>query len=180
MRAAAAAKAACAAGAKAACAAGAIATALLLGGAPAAADGELAAEAAIRAALAKWVLDFNAGRSRAVCDIFAPDLRYDYKDYPERDYRAVCDLLQRVLANPQRSFRYAVELQHVLVSDDLAAVRVVWTLTGSGTGLDGTVTAEEPGLDIFRRQPDGSWRIVRYVPDEVAAAPSPPKPSMRK
>ena len=156
--------------------AAAIAVALLLGGA-AAADGELAAEAAIRAALAKWVFDFNAGNSRAVCDIFAPDLRYDYRDYPERDYRAVCDLLQRVLANPQRSFRYAVELQHVLISDDLAAVRVVWTLTGSGTDLDGAVTAEEPGLDIFRRQPDGSWRIVRYVPDEVAAAPAVARPA---
>jgi steroid delta-isomerase len=159
----------------------AIGAALLLGSAAAAADGELAAETAIRAALAKWVVDFNAGHSRAVCDIFAPDLRYDYRDYPERDYRSVCDLLQRVLANPQRSFRYAVELQHVLVSDDLAAVRVVWTLTGSGVGLDGVVTAEEPGLDIFRRQADGVWRIVRYVPDERPPPPKPqPKPATRK
>jgi ketosteroid isomerase-like protein len=27
----------------------------------------------------------------------------------------------------------------------------------------GGTSASEPGLDIFRRQPDGSWKIVRYI-----------------
>jgi steroid delta-isomerase len=141
---------------------------LVAGAAPASAETDVEAEAAIRGALGKWVMDFNVGNARAVCDIFAPDLRYDYRGFPERDYRAVCDLLQRSLANPSRSFRYSLEIKEILVSGDLAAVRLVWTLTGSGAGIDGVATAEEVGLDIFRRQPDGVWRIVRYIAYEEA------------
>ena len=149
--------------------AAALACALLLGGAPPLrAETDAEAEAAIRAALLKWVVDFNGGNGRAVCDIFAPDLRYDYRGFPERDFHAVCDLLRRSLDNPSRTFRYALEIKEILVSGDLAAVRLVWTLTGRGAGLDGTVTAEEVGLDIFRRQPDGAWRVVRYIAYEEA------------
>jgi steroid delta-isomerase len=25
------------------------------------------------------------------------------------------------------------------------------------------VESKEPGLDVFRKQPDGSWKIVRYI-----------------
>jgi ketosteroid isomerase-like protein len=29
------------------------------------------------------------------------------------------------------------------------------------------VETKEPGLDVFRRQPDGSWKIVRYIAYEA-------------
>jgi len=42
-------------------------------------------------------------------------------------------------------------------------VRLVWMLTVKRQGdLAGAIT-KEPGLDIFRRQPDGSWKISRYM-----------------
>jgi ketosteroid isomerase-like protein len=144
---------------------------LIAGVAPARAETEADAAAVIRTALAKWVVDFNTGNTRAVCDLFAPDLRYDYRGFPERDYRTVCDLLQRSLTNPSRSFRYGVEIKEVLVSGDLAAVRLVWTLTASGTGISGVSISEEVGLDIFRRQDDGRWRIVRYIAYEEEGPP---------
>jgi len=30
-------------------------------------------------------------------------------------------------------------------------------------GASGDVTSEEVGLDVFRRQPDGRWKIIRYI-----------------
>jgi len=40
-------------------------------------------------------------------------------------------------------------------------VRLVWTLrVRSGAS---TVESKEPGLDVFRRQPDGHWKIIRYM-----------------
>ena len=30
-------------------------------------------------------------------------------------------------------------------------------------GAANAVETKEPGLDVFRRQPDGIWKIVRYV-----------------
>jgi hypothetical protein len=38
-------------------------------------------------------------------------------------------------------------------------VRLDWTLTIT----PGDETSLEPGMDIFRREADGVWRIVRYM-----------------
>src|SRR5262245_28565695 len=48
---------------------------------------------AIRDALTKWTQAFNAGDTAAVCGLFARDLRYDYRGYPERGFDDVCALL---------------------------------------------------------------------------------------
>ena len=119
------------------------------------------AEAAIRAALAKWTADFNARDESKICDLFAPDLRYDFRGLPERDYEALCTLLRRALADTSRTFTYSLDVKEVIVSGDLAVVRLVWTskLTANGK----TVETREPGLDVFRMQPDGSWKIARYI-----------------
>jgi steroid delta-isomerase len=120
-------------------------------------------EAAIRAALSEWALAFNAGDSAAVCALFAPELRFDYRGFPERGFAEVCGQLQASLADPNRKYAYDVTIKEVLVLGDLAAVRLTWTLTVRRPGEVGGIASREPGLDIFRRQPDGSWKIVRYI-----------------
>ena len=123
------------------------------------ANGE--AEAAIRAALARWAGDFNARDASHICDLFAPDLRYDYRGFPERDYGALCSLLKRSLGDQTRKFDYSADIKEVIVSGKLAVVRLVWRLRLTADGK--TVETKEPGLDVFRKQPDGSWKIARYV-----------------
>ena len=63
-------------------------------------------------------------------------------------------------ADPAKQFAYeAPDIREVLVDGDLATVRLIWTLTirdTSGKVLD---TVEENGVDVFRRQADGSWKI---------------------
>ncbi len=140
---------------------------LLAGTPPSLAQSTAPAEAAIRAALARWTSDFNTRNAGAVCDLFAPELRYDYRGFPERDYRAICDLLQRSIADRSKTYTYALDIKEILVSGDLAVVRLVWTLTIATPGVAGTVKAEEPGMDVFRKQADGSWKIVRYIAYEA-------------
>ena len=115
----------------------------------------------IRAALIQWTDDFNAGRADKVCGLFAPDLRANVRGVPERDYTALCNLLQSSLADRARHYKYALDIKEVRVWGEVAVVRLVWTLTVSQAGV-GTVSVE-PGMDIFARQPDGSWKITRFM-----------------
>jgi ketosteroid isomerase-like protein len=135
---------------------------LLLLAAPAL-GAESADEAAIRAALTAWTADFNAGRAAHICDLFSPDLRYAYRGFPERGYREICDLLHRSLARRDRRFTYALDIKEILVSGDLGIVRLVWTLGVSDPATGTTALSREPGLDVFRRQADGGWKIIRYL-----------------
>ena len=50
--------------------------------APASAQDEAAAQ--VRAVLAQWRDDFNAGEVERLCDIFAPDLVVTYRGTPDR------------------------------------------------------------------------------------------------
>jgi ketosteroid isomerase-like protein len=117
----------------------------------------------IRSVIMKWTADFNARNSGEICNLFAPDLRYDYQGFPERGYQDVCGLLQRSLSDPSKRYSYSPNIKEIMVSGDLAIVRLTWTLTVKTEGAAGDITSEEPGIDVFRRQPDGSWKIIRYV-----------------
>ena len=58
---------------------------------------------------------------------------------------------------------YDLTIKEIIVSGVLAAVRLVWTLTVERPGQVGCTAITEPGLDLFRRQGDGTWKIVRYL-----------------
>jgi ketosteroid isomerase-like protein len=116
----------------------------------------------IRAALEQWRDDFNAGRSDHICDLFAHDLRYDFQGLPEQNYALLCNRLHRALASQTQSYNYGLDIKEVIVSGDLAAVRLTWT--SILTEKDGRqITEEEPGLDVFRRATGGEWKIIRYM-----------------
>ena len=121
------------------------------------------AETAIRDALAKWTAAFNAGRTDEVCGLFAPELRYDYRGFPERGYDDICAQLKRSLTDASRKYAYALDLKEVIVSGDLAVVRLVWRLRVTPGGGAKPVDSVEAGTDIFRKQPDGRWRIIRFI-----------------
>lgn len=117
---------------------------------------------AIRTALEQWRLDFNARRPAHICDLFAPGLRYDFQGLPEQTYPLLCARLRRALADPAKRFQYGLRIKEVIVSGSLAVVRLTWISTV--TLPDGKATTQdEPGLDVFQRQPDGRWTIIRYI-----------------
>jgi ketosteroid isomerase-like protein len=115
----------------------------------------------IRAALEQWCADFNARRATHICDLFAPSLRYDFQGLPEQNYALLCDRLHRVLADHTKSFQYGLHIKEVIMSGSLAVVRLTWISTVTSDGH--STTGEEPGLDVFQRQRDGSWKIIRYM-----------------
>lgn len=133
-----------------------------------AAESDAAAEAEIRAAIERWQAAFNGRDEHRVCDLFAPDLIANYEGQPQRDYASLCQLLQTTIEDPDRTYRYSFKINQILVYGETAVVRLAWTLEVHNTRA-GSEIIDEPAVDIFHRQADGSWKISRYL----ARSPTP-------
>ncbi len=128
-------------------------------------------EADIRRALERWTADFNAGRADRICDLFAPDLRARYQGQPEKRFDTLCPALQEDLRTGRLAYRYDLELQEIMVSGDMAAVLLIWHLAVTDPATGKVERSSDQGLDVFRRQPDGQWRIARFI---AFPRPAPP------
>ena len=144
--------------------------ALLLVAAPATSAVAESTDDAIRATLVRWTKDFNAGNADKVCALFSPELRYDFRGYPERDYDDVCTRLKRSLSDKGKRYEYGLDIREIIPAGDIAIVRLTWTLTVALPNGQ-TVSSVEPGMDIFRKSPDGQWKIIRYLAYEAPQRP---------
>ena len=120
------------------------------------------AENAIRSAIENWRSAFNARDEDRVCALFAPDLVANYQGEPERDFTSLCEMLRTALRDPDTTYRYSVQINEIMVYGDAAVVRLVWALEIEKVGSP-TQTIEEPAVDIFHLQADGSWKVSRYL-----------------
>ena len=115
----------------------------------------------IRAALEAFPRDFNDKDLEATCGLFAEDVVLNFPGRaPENGRAEFCDKIRSTFADPTKTYSYGPpEIREVLVDGDLATVALIWTLTvrdASGKVLE---TVREDGVDVFRRQSDGTWRI---------------------
>jgi ketosteroid isomerase-like protein len=113
----------------------------------------------IRNRLEQWTDAFNAGEKDGICDLFSKRAIADFRGQPERHYDEICALLHDSLDDPARNFHYGLEIHEIIVEGDLAVVRLTWTLFISPLN----VTTVEQGMDVFRHEADGKWRIIRYL-----------------
>jgi uncharacterized protein (TIGR02246 family) len=120
------------------------------------------AENQIHSAIENWRSAFNARDEERVCALFAPDLVANYQGEPERDYASLCEMLRAAIRDPDVAYRYSVEIDEIVVYGETAIVRLVWALEIEKAGSP-KQTIEEPAVDIFHRQADGSWKISRYL-----------------
>ena len=122
--------------------------------------GAIADDAAdIRARLQQWTASFNNRDKAAACDLFSRSLISDVRGQGEADYRKRCDIISKALDDPQRSFHYDLDIKEIIVDKTIAIVRLDWTLKIS----PGDTVSTETGLDVFQKESDGRWRIIRYM-----------------
>jgi uncharacterized protein (TIGR02246 family) len=118
-------------------------------------------KAAIAARLEAFAAAFNARDAAGACAIFAPDLISTMRGRADNDRNAVCKRIAAALADRAVDMRYRPDIEEIIVSGDLAVVRLVWNVS-IRRGPTPAITTE-PGLDVFRRQPDGTWAISRFL-----------------
>jgi ketosteroid isomerase-like protein len=129
------------------------------GGTPAA-ESASRVETTIRGKLAEWEKAYNAGDRQKTFEIWAPDLVGWYPGIPDVTYAQEKAGLDRPAPAGPRSTLH-VQVVEVLVSADLAVVRDIWTETPppGGSGLATTI----PSFEVWRLQPDGDWKIARWI-----------------
>jgi ketosteroid isomerase-like protein len=125
-------------------------------------NGAESARNEIRATLRNWTKEFNARNVSEVYTLFAPDLISDYQGQPTGDYHSLCAQLRTSLNDPDKSYHYSFRINEIQVYRDLAVVRLTWHLRVKHKSSPGQNLIDETSLDIFRRQPDGSWKISRF------------------
>ena|ERR1700722_9363936 len=116
----------------------------------------------IRTTLQNWTKKFNAGNLSGVCALFAPDLISNYQGQPLGDYHSLCAQLGAALDDPDKSYHYSLRINEILICRNLAIARLTWHLRVTRKGVPGANFIDETSLDIFRYQPDGSWKIWRF------------------
>jgi steroid delta-isomerase len=92
----------------------------------------------------------------------SPDLISTVPEALDGSRDALRGRLSAVLAKPDLQLHYdSPDLREIIVSGDIAIVRLFWTLTAQ-KGAKSSVSTEA-GMDIFKRQPDGKWSIARFI-----------------
>jgi ketosteroid isomerase-like protein len=125
---------------------------------PAVAD-DGATRAEIAARLDDWKDAFNTRAVSRICDLYSTDLVSTVSGRPDEGRDAVCRRIANALADRSFTIRYALDLKEIIVSGDLAVVRLVWSVeTRRGGAL---VVSKEPGLDVFCRESDGKCQTAR-------------------
>ena len=135
--------------------------------------------AAIRAAIERGVRGFERGDPDSILAHYARDVVLSYPGIPDQDYatlaRGYAELRTRpatVRATTTPTF------DEILVTRDLAVVRVRWTTTITRAATDSAAEREQTrylrDLQVWRREPGGVWRFVRgmHYRDSTAAPTS--------
>jgi ketosteroid isomerase-like protein len=119
-------------------------------------------EQEIRAALAAWVVA-NNNKDPAANSIWAPNTVGWTPSIPEFGYGAAFALAGIPPSKDGGYPTFELRIDSVDVSGPLAAVHDVWTETLHFNGSSVTVKRIIHGSEMWRLQPDGKWRIARWV-----------------
>lgn len=126
----------------------------------------------IRERLNQWPKDFHEKKYEQVCSLFAQNLIASYPGAPDRDFNQMCQHLSLAMHNSETLFDYAApQIEEMILDKEIVAVRLIWTLTITDSKTQKKEIIRERGLDIFQRQPDGTWKIrISYAyPDRSSS-----------
>lgn len=107
----------------------------------------------------QWTDSFNGKDKAAACDLFSKALISDVRGQGPADYATRCAIISKAIDDPKQSFHYDLDIKEIIVDRAIAVVRLDWTLKIS----PGEIVSTETGLDVFRKEDDGRWRIIRFM-----------------
>ena len=93
--------------------------------------------------------------------LYARDVLLSYPGIPDQDYGTLeAGYREMTAPRPGLTVRTVPTIEEVLVSGDLAVVRVVWTTTTTRRSR-GARARQLKDPQVWRREGDGSWKFAR-------------------
>ena len=126
-------------------------------------DPKAAQDAAeIRAKILRGAEGFMTGNPDLILAHYARDVILSYPGVPDMDYAT----LERGYAQLRNRPRGVSEtttptFEEILVSDDMAVVRLMWTTTTTVARPPSTARRRLKDLQVWRREADGRWMFAR-------------------
>jgi ketosteroid isomerase-like protein len=120
-------------------------------------------EAQIRKALADWVAATNRRDDAAANTIWGNKVIGWFPAAPEFSESAAFAVAGLPEKQGESYSTYELKIDEVAVSGPMATVYDIWTETKHFSGSSVTVRRIIRGNELWRRQPDGKWKIVRWV-----------------
>ena len=148
--------------------------------ASACATSDSAAVAAVRARLASWVRQANAGDRDGMREVWAPGYVGWFPKaalFGDSAAGAVAGLMLGAQPPSARTI-YDIVIDDIVASGPIVVVHDLWTETRQFATGNTSVKRQIRGSELWRCQPDGRWRIARFVsaPEPWTAAPKTEKP----
>jgi ketosteroid isomerase-like protein len=116
----------------------------------------------LRAAIVRSGEAFNAGDHAAMMAPVARDLVLTYPGIPDMGYDSLSAGYRQMVNRPAGvTARTIPTVEEILVSGDMAVIRINWTTTVTETSPARSATRQMRDMQVWRREADGSWKFFR-------------------
>jgi len=124
--------------------------------------------AVIRQSLEDWVKAHNSHDLPGTLATFDSSVLGSFQGFPDQDYAAHVKSYTDEFARTDLAVTFTLTIEEIHVEGRMAYVRDRWlqTITSSdGKTIGSTLTRS---IEIWRKQNDGQWRIVRWIAYPIA------------
>jgi ketosteroid isomerase-like protein len=120
-------------------------------------------EKQIRQSLADWMEATNHRRYDRANEVWAPGVVGWFPEAPAFSMDEAYRVAGVAKGSEKPYGTYELTIDEILVGGELAVVRDVWRETIHFPGTDATAARPIKSFEVWKPQPDGKWRITRWI-----------------
>lgn len=128
----------------------------------------------LRSAILRSADSFNRGDADAIMAPYAKDIVLSYPGLPDLGYDALFESYREMVKRPPGvTVQTSPTIEEILVSGDLALIRLMWTTTTTETTPPRQATRRMKDFQVWRRESDGTWKFARGMHFRIPEATPP-------
>ncbi len=138
-------------------------------------DTRAADEAAIRSAAKAWAASAAAKDADKFASFYTEDATLLLEDAPDfKGKPAIREAVGGMMQDPAFALSFETTAVEVARSGDLAYETSTYSITTTDPKTKKPMTETGAGVVVWKKQPDGSWKVLLDIPVSDATAPAAP------